>query len=53
MRDIADVTLIYNIAAGIVPPPAPGDGDVDNDADIDFLDGDALVQFLVNGVPLP
>lgn len=52
-RDLADVTEIYNLAAGLIAGPPMGDADVDNDSDVDFADGDALVEFLVNGAPIP
>lgn len=50
--DVADVTGIFNFAAGITGPPM-GDGDVDNDTDVDATDANLLVDFLVNGTPLP
>ena len=50
---VADLTLIHNQVAGIVPPPLPGDGDVDDDLVVDLDDAKALRKFLVNGTPLP
>lgn len=51
--DVSDVTMIYNVVAGIVVPPLPGDGDVDNNGLIETLDAELLIEHFVNGAALP
>lgn len=52
--DLADATLVYNVANSILPLGAiTGDGDVNEDTNITNADADAIVQFLVNGTPIP
>lgn len=50
--DLADVTDIYNFAAGITLSLA-GDGDINNNGSVTAADGNLLVDHLVNGTILP